>query len=82
MPTPKENYLKTIQREKSEFPIFLPNLLNNILEHKGSISKALADAKTAKEYEAYSSLQCQLKKIESLKELDADIKKLKSGKSK
>lgn len=54
----------------------------NILEHKGRISKELADKKTAEEYTAYKVEQRRLKKIESLKELDRDIKQLKSGQRK
>lgn len=54
----------------------------NILEHKGRISKELADKKTAEEYTAYKAEQRRLKKIESLKELDRDIKQLKSGQRK
>lgn len=49
----------------------------NILEHKGAISKELADRKTSEEYSAYKAEQKQLRQIESLKELDADIKKLR-----
>lgn len=54
----------------------------NILEHKGKISKVLADSKTAKEYAAYKEEQKRIRHIESLKELDADIKRLKAIKAK
>lgn len=54
----------------------------NILEHKGKISKSLADKKTSEEYTAYKNEQKRLKHIESLKELEADIKKLKTSKKK
>lgn len=48
----------------------------NILEHKGKISKELADKKTAEEYVAYKDEQKHIQKIESIKELDKDLKKL------
>lgn len=54
----------------------------NILEHKGKISKSLADKKTSQEYMAYKNEQKRLQHIESLKELEADIKKLKVSKKK
>lgn len=54
----------------------------NILEHKGKISKTLADKKTSEEYVAYKNEQKRLRHIESLKELEADIKKLKASKKK
>lgn len=54
----------------------------NILEHRGRISKTLADEKTSKEFMAYKNEQKRLKHIESLKELEADIKKLKASKKK
>lgn len=48
----------------------------NILEHKGKISKKLADEKTSQEYIAYKTDQKRLSQIESLKELDMDLKQL------
>ena len=51
----------------------------NILEHKGKISKSLADKKTSDEYVAYKDEQKRLKHLESLKELDRDIKRIKQS---
>lgn len=48
----------------------------NILEHKGKISKALADSKTRSEYFAYKESETERKRIESLSELDRDLKAL------
>lgn len=48
----------------------------NILEHKGKISKELADKKTTEEYDAYKAGQKHIQKIESIKELDNDLKAL------
>lgn len=50
----------------------------NILEHKGKISKKLADQKTSEEYEAYKTNLRLSQRIESLKELDRDLKQLSS----
>ena len=52
----------------------------NILEHKGKISKALADRKTEEEYVAYKEDLKRKRQIESLKELDKDVKRLRCDK--
>lgn len=48
----------------------------NILEHAGSISHQLALQKAGNEYNKYKVLQKQLEHLESIKELEQDIKKL------
>ncbi len=50
----------------------------NILEHKGKISKELADRKTTQEYASYKQEQQQLRHINSIKELDEDLRQLSS----
>lgn len=50
----------------------------NILEHKGRISKELADRKTTQEYASYKQEQQQLRHINSIKELDEDLRQLSS----
>lgn len=52
----------------------------NILEHSGRISKELADKKVAEEYNAYKEELRRIRQLESIKELDRDLKQLKSGK--
>lgn len=54
----------------------------NILEHKGKISKKIADRKTSEEYEAYRANLRTSQKIESLKELDRDLRLLSSERRK
>ena len=46
----------------------------NILEHAGSISHKLALQKAAGEYDKYREVQKQLERLESIKELEQDIK--------
>lgn len=53
-----------------------------VLEHAGRISKALADELAGKEYDKFKARQQALEQAESLKELEADLKKLGSGKEK
>jgi len=56
-----------------------------LLTHAGKISHEIALRKSGEEYEKYQLIQKTLEKEESLKELEADIKKLKKrekGKSK
>ncbi|RHJ80643.1 virulence RhuM family protein [Parabacteroides sp. AM08-6] len=48
----------------------------NILEHAGSISHKLALQKATNEYDKYKEIQRQLEHLESIKELEQDIKKL------
>lgn len=50
----------------------------NILEHAGCISHELAVSKANEEYLKYKEKQRVIEKFESIKELDADIKRLKS----
>ena len=52
----------------------------NILEHSGRISKELADKKVTEEYNAYKEEQRRIRQLESIKELDKDLKRLKIGK--
>nr|DAG31916.1 MAG TPA: virulence protein RhuM family [Caudoviricetes sp.] len=52
----------------------------NILETKGKISKEMAKKKVQLVYKEYKEKLKQQRKIESLKELDEDIKKLKRNK--
>lgn len=48
----------------------------NILEHAGSISHKLALQKAADEYQKYKMAQKQIEHLESIKELEQDIKNL------
>lgn len=48
----------------------------NILEHAGTISHDLALQKASEEYDKYKTTQKQMEHVESIKELDQDIKKL------
>lgn len=52
----------------------------NILEHKGRISKELADRKVDEEYRIFKEEQRRLAQLESIKELDRDLKMLQSKK--
>lgn len=49
----------------------------DLLDHYGKISHELALTKSEKEFEKFKAVQRQTEKIESLKELEADFKKLK-----
>lgn len=49
----------------------------SILEHAGSISLDIALQKANEEYEKYKITQKQIERLESIKELEQDIKKLK-----
>lgn len=49
----------------------------NILETKGKVSMELAQQKAKLEYRKYKKMQQHQEKINSLKELDEDIKRLK-----
>lgn len=51
-----------------------------VLEHAGRIQKVLADEIAGQEYEKFKAKQQALEQAESLKELEADLKKLDSGK--
>lgn len=51
-----------------------------VLEHAGRVQKALADEMAGKEYEKFKAKQQTLEQAESLKELEADLKKLGAGK--
>lgn len=51
----------------------------NIQEHSGRISKELADKKVTEEYNAYKEEQRRIRQLESIKELDRDLKRLKCG---
>ncbi|HOF15949.1 MAG TPA: virulence RhuM family protein [Bacteroidales bacterium] len=51
----------------------------NILEHAGSISHDLALQKANEEYDKYKTTQKQIEHLESIKELEQDIKKLKTS---
>ncbi len=53
---------------------------HNILETAGRIRHELAVAKAEKEYELYIEEQRQLAQLESIKELDRDLKRLQSKK--
>ncbi len=46
----------------------------NILEHAGTISHEMAVRKASKELQAYNALQREIEHLESIKELDYDIK--------
>lgn len=50
----------------------------DLLTHYGKISHALAKAKSEKEFDEFKNTQRKLEKVESLKELEADFKKIKS----
>ncbi len=50
----------------------------NILEHAGTISHDLALQKASEEYDKYKTVQKQIEHLESIKELEQDIKKLKN----
>lgn len=49
----------------------------NILETKGKVSMELAQQKAKLEYRKYKKMQQHQEKINSLKELEEDIKRLK-----
>lgn len=49
----------------------------NILEHAGTISHDLAIQKANEEYDKYKITQKRIERLESIKELERDIKKLK-----
>lgn len=53
----------------------------NILEHAGSISHELAVEKATKEYIAYKEQQRQIEHIDSIKQLDQDIKRIAPNKN-
>lgn len=53
----------------------------NILEHAGTISHELAVEKATKEYIAYKEQQRQIEHLESLKQLDKDLKRIASHKN-
>lgn len=53
-----------------------------ILEGAGKISKALANKKVRTEYQKYKEIQKEKEHLESIKELDEDLKKLRSKKGK
>ena len=48
-----------------------------LLHHAGKVSQEMAQEKVALEYEKYKETQKQIKKENSFKELENDIKKLK-----
>lgn len=48
----------------------------NILEHAGTISHKLAVAKATKEYIAYKEQQRQIEHLDSIKQLDQDLKRI------
>ncbi len=50
----------------------------SILTHQGKISHALAVKKSGEEYDKYKEQQKHLEMIESIKELDADLKRVKA----
>lgn len=52
---------------------------HNILETAGRIKHELAVAKAENEYRLYMDEQKQLSQLESIKELDRDLKRLKSS---
>lgn len=53
----------------------------NILEHAGRISHELAVEKATKEYIAYKEQQRQIEHIDSIKQLDQDIKRIAPNKN-
>lgn len=53
-----------------------------ILEHAGQVTRQIADEIAASQYEKFRLKQQQLEKAESLKQLEADLKKIESGKKK
>lgn len=53
----------------------------NILEHTGSISHELAVEKATKEYIVYKEQQRQIEHIDSIKQLDQDIKRIVPNKN-
>lgn len=53
----------------------------NILEHAGSISHELAVEKATKEYIIYKEQQRQIEHIDSIKQLDQDIKRIAPNKN-
>lgn len=53
----------------------------NILEHTGSISHELAVEKATKEYIVYKEQQRQIEHIDSIKQLDQDIKRIAPNKN-
>ncbi len=53
----------------------------NILEHKGRISKVLAEEKAQEEYNLYKEIERKQELLESIKQLDKDIKELENKQS-
>ena len=53
----------------------------NILEHAGTISHEAAVAKATKEYIAYKEQQQKIERLESIKQLDQDLKRIAPRKS-
>lgn len=50
----------------------------NILEHAGSISHDLAVSKASKEYEAYKLRERAIEHLDSIKELNQDLKRIEA----
>ena len=53
---------------------------HNILEHAGSISHVMAIEKATREYETYKDQERAQVRLESIKELDQDLKRLNNKK--
>lgn len=53
----------------------------NILEHAGTISHEAAVTKATKEYIAYKEQQRKIERLESIKQLDQDLKRIAPRKS-
>ena len=53
-----------------------------ILEHAGKVTRQLAEEIAMSQYEKFKLKQQQSEKTESLKQLEADLKKIESGKKK
>jgi hypothetical protein len=56
------------------------NYFNELLTHAGKISHEMALKKSDEEYVKFQLIQKQIEKEQSLKEIEADIKKLKKSK--
>jgi hypothetical protein len=61
-----------------QLDIILKMNKKNLLTHYGKISHNLAKAKSEKELEKFKTAQRKIEKVESLKELEQDLKKIKS----
>ena len=61
-----------------QLDIILKMNKRELLAHAGKVSHTLAKVKSEKEFEKFSNKRRELERAESLKELEDDLKKIKS----